>query len=115
MISINLQQIGIRAHVFGLREMAPETKSQDVRRIEDSLKAANQRFNGMEAKLHAQSDDLAQLKAMMKEIATQQITIKQTLQSLSGEASSSQNTRSPQHQAYAIEPNWGEGPQPIYR
>jgi len=71
--------------------MAPETRSQDVRRMDDSLEAANQRVNGIEVKLHAQSDDLAQLKAMMKEMANQQISIKQTLQTLVGEASSSQN------------------------
>nr|TKR65765.1 hypothetical protein D5086_0000317890 [Populus alba] len=59
--------------------MAPETRSQDVRRMDDSLEAANQRVNGIENKLHAQSDDLAQLKAMMKEMANQQISIKQTL------------------------------------
>uniref|UniRef100_A0A6N2MPH0 Ty3 transposon capsid-like protein domain-containing protein n=1 Tax=Salix viminalis TaxID=40686 RepID=A0A6N2MPH0_SALVM len=70
----------------GLSNMAPKTRSQDVRRMEDSLEVANQRVNGMEAKLQAQSDDLAQLKTMMKEIATQQLTIKQTLQNLSGEA-----------------------------
>ena len=69
--------------------MAPETRSQDVRRMDDSLEAANQRVNGIEVKLHAQSDDLAQLKAMMKEMANQQISIKQTLQTLAGEASSS--------------------------
>ena len=69
--------------------MAPETRSQDVRRMDDSLEAANQRVNGIEVKLHAQSDDLAQLKAMMKEMANQQISIKQTLQTLVGEASSS--------------------------
>ena len=84
--------------------------------MEDSLEAANQRVNGMETKLQAQSDDLAQLKAMMKEIATQQLTIKQTLQNLSGEASSSQNNRSSPHRVSAIETNWGEeGSQPIYR
>jgi len=69
--------------------MAPETRSQDIRRMDDSLEAANQRVNGIEVKLHAQSDDLAQLKAMMKEMANQQISIKQTLQTLAGEASSS--------------------------
>ena len=69
--------------------MAPETRSQDVRRMDDSLEAVNQRVNGIEVKLHAQSDDLAQLKAMMKEMANQQISIKQTLQTLAGEASSS--------------------------
>ena len=68
---INLQQIGMRAHVFGLNKMAPETRSQDVRRMNDSLEAANQRVNGIEVKLHAQSNDLAQLKAMMKEMANQ--------------------------------------------
>ena len=51
--------------------MAPETRSQDVRRMDDSLEAANQRVNGIEVKLHAQSNDLAQLKAMMKEMANQ--------------------------------------------
>uniref|UniRef100_A0A6N2KD33 Uncharacterized protein n=1 Tax=Salix viminalis TaxID=40686 RepID=A0A6N2KD33_SALVM len=43
--------------------------------MEDSLEAANQRINGIKVKLHAQSDDLAQLKAMMLEIATQQSAI----------------------------------------
>ena len=62
--------------------MAPETRSQDARRMVDSLEAVNQRIDGI-------SDDLAQLKAMMKEIITHQIAIKQTLQSLSGEASPS--------------------------
>ena len=71
--------------------MASETRSQDVRRMDDSLEVANQRVNGIEIKLHAQLDDLAQLKAMMKEMANQQIYIKQTLQTLAGEASSSQN------------------------
>jgi hypothetical protein len=52
----------------------------------DSLEAANQRVNGIEVKLHAHSDDLAQLKAIMKEMATQQISIKQTLQTLASEA-----------------------------
>ena len=69
--------------------MAPETRSQDARRMADSLEAVHQRINGIEVKLQAQSDDLAQLKVMMKEIATQQIAILQTLQTLSGEASSS--------------------------
>ena len=68
--------------------MAQETRSQDVRRMDDSLEAANQRVNGIEVKLHAQSDDLAQLKAMMKEMTNQQISIKQSLQTLAGEASS---------------------------
>ena len=81
--------------------MAPETRSQDVRRMDDSLEVANQRVNGIEVKLHAQSDDLAQLKAMMKEMANQQISIKQTLQTLPGEASSSHNVRMPQHPAPA--------------
>ena len=77
--------------------MAPETRSQDVRKMEESLEAANQRIDGVETSLHAQSDDLAQLKAMMKEMATQQIVIKQTLQALAGEASSSQDILTPQH------------------
>ena len=95
--------------------MAPETRSQDVRRMDDSLEAANQRVNGIEVKLHAQSDDLAQLKAMMKEMANQQISIKQTLQTLAGEASSSQNVRMPQHPTPASNQDWtGEGP-PTYR
>jgi hypothetical protein len=58
--------------------------------MDDSLEAANQRVNGIEVKLHAQShaqsDDLAHLKAMMKEMVTQQISIKQTLQTLASEA-----------------------------
>jgi len=95
--------------------MAPETRSQDVRRMDDSLEAANQRVNGIEVKLHAQSDDLAQLKAMMKEMANQQISIKQTLQILACEASSSQNVQMPQHPAPASNQEWiGEGP-PTYR
>ena len=95
--------------------MAPETSSQDVRRMDDSLEAANQRVNGIEVKLHAQSDDLAQLKAMMKEMANQQISIKQTLQTLAGEASSSQHVRMPQHPAPASNQDWTrEGP-PTYR
>ena len=95
--------------------MAPETRSQDVRRMDDSFEAANQRVNGIEVKLHAQSDDLAQLKAMMKEMENQQISIKQTLQTLAGEASSSQNVRMPQHPAPASNQQWiGEGP-PTYR
>ena len=65
----NLQQIGIRALVFGLRLMAPETRSQDARRMANSLEAVHQRINGIEVKLQAQSDDLAQLKTMMMELA----------------------------------------------
>ena len=66
--------------------------------------------------MHAQSDDLAQLKAMMKEMVTQQISIKQTLQTLVGETSSSQNIRIPQHPASASNQDWiGEGPQSTYR
>ena len=76
--------------------MAPETRSQDVRRMEDSLEAANQRINGIEVTVHALSDDMTQLKAMVKEMAIQQGSIKQTLQILAGEASSSQSTRVPQ-------------------
>uniref|UniRef100_A0A6N2LYE1 Uncharacterized protein n=1 Tax=Salix viminalis TaxID=40686 RepID=A0A6N2LYE1_SALVM len=71
--------------------MAPETRSQDVRRMDDYLEALNQMINGMEVRLDAQSDDLTQIKAMIKEIATQQIAIQQTLQTLLGEAISSQN------------------------
>ena len=52
--------------VFGLRLMAPETRSQDVRRMEESLEAVNRRINGMEAKLDALSDDMTQLKAIVK-------------------------------------------------
>ena len=51
--------------------MPPETRSQDVRRCDDSLEAANQKINGIKVKLNAQSDDLSKLKAMMKEMATQ--------------------------------------------
>lgn len=96
--------------------MAPETRSQDVRRMEESLEAANQRVNGVETRLHSQSDDLAQLKAMMKEMATQQIAIKQTLQTLVGEASSSQGILSPQHAPPTNHHDWsGEGSQLNYR
>ena len=70
--------------------MPPKTRSQDVRRCDDSLEAANQRIDGIEIKINTQSDDLGQLKAMIKEIATQQIAIKHTLQALTGETSSSQ-------------------------
>lgn len=35
----NLQQISIRAHIFGLSKMLPEIRSQDVRRLYDSLEA----------------------------------------------------------------------------
>jgi len=66
--------------------MTLETRSQIGRRTDDSLEATNQKVNGIEVKLHAQSDDLAYLKAMMKEMATQQISIKQTLQTLASEA-----------------------------
>ena len=64
--------------------------------MDEYLEAANQRINGIKIKLHAQSDNLAQLKAMMKEMATQQISINQALQTLTGEVSSSQNTRTTQ-------------------
>nr|TKS12908.1 hypothetical protein D5086_0000058600 [Populus alba] len=76
--------------------MPPETRSQDVRRCDDSLEAANQRIDGIEITLNTQSDDLGQLKAMIREIASQQIAIKHTLQTLAGETSSSQRPHVPQ-------------------
>ena len=76
--------------------MAPETRSQYVRRIEESLEANNQRVNG----------ELAQLKAMIKEMATQQIAIQQTLQTLAGEASSSQGVLSPQQAPPQTHADW---------
>ena len=96
--------------------MAPETRSQDVRRMEDSLEAANQRINGIEVTVHALSDDMTQLKAMVKEMAIQQGSIKQTLQILAGEASSSQSTRVPQQVAPANNHEWvGDGTQPNFK
>ena len=70
-----------------------------MRRVDDFLEAANQRVNGIEVKLNAQSNDLALLKTMMKEMATQQISIKHTLQTLPGETSSSQNIHASQSPA----------------
>ena len=96
--------------------MPPETRSQDVRRCDDSLEAANQRIDGIEITLNTQSDDLGQLKAMMREIANQQIAIKHTLQTLTGETSSSQRPHVPQpptttHSSGGI----GEGSQGSFR
>lgn len=117
LLHLDLQQIGVRA--FRLRinkKMAPETRSQDMRKMEESLEAANQRIDGVETSLHAQSDDLAQLKAMIKEMANQQIAIKQTLQALAGEASSSQGILTPQHVPTPNHPDWArEGSLPTYR
>jgi uncharacterized coiled-coil protein SlyX len=107
---INLQQSGIRASSLDLLKMPPETRSQDVRRCDGSLEAANQRIDGIEIKLNTQSDDLGQLKAMMKEIATQQIAIKHTLQTLTGETSSSQRPHAPQPPTTNCSQGWvGEG------
>ena len=96
--------------------MASETRSQDVRRMDDSLEVVNQRINGMEVRLDAQSDDLTQIKAMMKEMATQQSFITQALQTLTGEANSSQNNHTSQHLAHTNNPEWlGEGSQSTYK
>ena len=96
--------------------MPPETRSQDVRRCDDSLEAANRRIDGIEIKLNTQSDDLGQLKAMIKEIATQQITIKHTLQTLTGETSSFQRPHIPQPPTTTYSQGWiGEGSQGSYR
>ena len=100
--------------------MAPETRSQDFRRIDESLEAANQRISGLEARMDArmdaQSDDLTQIKLMIKELATQQGFISHTLQSRNGEASSSQDQRPAQDPTPTSQPGWmGEGPQSIYK
>ena len=96
--------------------MPLETRSQDVRRCDDSLEAANQRIDGIEITLNTQSDDLGQLKAMIKEMATQQIAIKHTLQTLIGETSSSQQLHAPQPPSTTFSLGGiGEGLQGSYR
>ena len=80
------------------------------------MEATNQRVHGLEVQMHAHSEDLAQLKAMVTEIATQQISIKQALQMLTGETSSSQHSRTPQQPAPVSNQEWlGDGAQLAYR
>ena len=90
--------------------MAPETRSQDIRRIDESLEVAHQKNNSLNIRMQAHSDDLAQLKSMIKDLATQQFAMNQSLQTLTGEASSSKNIHTPQPMTHTNNPEWlGEG------